>query len=115
MKLLSLPQNQEIKHFLQIGFVLWLGEILLIIFSWSFLPPKLPFFYSRPWGEEQLVSPFMLFLLPALGLVIFFINSFVSALLPKEEKLMKQVLSITFAVFNFLSLVTLIQIIRLVI
>lgn len=115
MKLIVLPENQEIKHFLQIAFILWLGEVLLILFSWSFLPPQVPFFYSLPWGEEQLVRPAMLFLLPGLGLVIFFINSSISAFLPKEEKLMKQILMIAFLVFNFLSLVTLIQIVRLII
>ena len=115
MKFISLPKNQEIKHFLQIGFILWLGEILLLIFSWSFLPSRLPFFYSKPWGEEQLAAPAILFLLPALGLVIFFINSLISTLMPKEEKLMRQILSMAFLVFNFLSLVTLIQIIRLII
>ena len=115
MKLISLPQNQEIKHFLQIAFILWLGEILLIVLSWTFLPPRVPFFYSLPWGEEQLARPAMLFLLPALGLAIFFINSLISAFLPKEEKLMKQILAMAFLVFNFLSLITLVQIVRLIV
>jgi len=115
MKLTFLTENQEIKHLFQIAFILWLGEVLLILFTWSFLPSQVPFFYSRPWGEEQLANPAMLFLLPGLGLVIFFINLLVATFLPKEEKLMKQILMMAFLVFNFLSLVTLIQIIRLVI
>ena len=38
-----------------IFFILALNFLLLIIF-WIKLPPLLPLFYSRPWGENQLVA-----------------------------------------------------------
>lgn len=115
MPLISLPTNQEVKKILQLAFVLWLSEIVLILFGWKFFPTEIPLFYSRPWGQEQLAKPLTLFILPGLGLVIFFLNSVISSLALKKERLMKQILAMAFLVFNFLSLITLIQIMRLVI
>jgi len=85
----------------------------LIIIVWSFLPPQIPLFYSRPWGEEQLVHPANLFLLPGLGVLVFFANLIILSFVPKEENLINQILVGFVLVFNFLSLITLIQIIRL--
>ena len=115
MPLISLPTNQGVKKILQLAFIFWLGELLLIIFGWKFFPSEIPLFYSRPWGQEQLVKPLALFILPGLGLIIFFLNSLTSGLVAKDESLLKQILAIAFLVFNFLSLITLVQIMRLVI
>lgn len=115
MKLVSFPINQEIKKILQLAFILWLSKVLLILFGWKFFPPEIPLFYSQPWGQEQLASPLMLFILPGLGLIIFFVNFSISRLVPQGERLIKQILATAFLAFNFLSLITLIQIMRLVI
>lgn len=44
------------KQFLVIGMtmVVLMGGVLA--WSWKQLPPKLPWFYSLPWGEQQLVD-----------------------------------------------------------
>ena len=115
MPLISLPTNRGVKKILQLAFIFWLGELLLIIFGWKFFPSEIPLFYSQPWGQEQLTKPLALFILPGLGLIIFFLNSFISNLVSKEASLMKQILAMAFLVFNFLSLITLVQIMRLVI
>ncbi len=115
MPLISFSSNQEIKKIQQLAFIFWLSGIVLILFGWRFFPTEIPLFYSRPWGQEQLAKPLMFFVLPGLGLVIFFLNSIISSLLLKGELLMKQILAMSFLVFNFLSLVTLVQIMRLVI
>lgn len=114
MKLALPTENKTLKRIFQLSIILWLAQILLIIFSWSFLPNRLPLFYSRPWGEEQLGSPWHLFLLPVLGLIVFFVNSILTFSNP-QESLINQILTGTILVFNFLSLITLIQIVRLVI
>ena len=36
---------------------------------WRSLPPEIPLLYSRPWGQDQLVSPYFLWLLPLISLV----------------------------------------------
>jgi len=115
MKLIPPSENQGLKSVLQLAITIWLVEVLLIIIAWSFLPPQLPLFYSRPWGEEQLVHPANLLILPGLGLLVFFANLLILSFVPKDEKLINQILIIILLVFNFLSLITLIQIIRLAI
>jgi hypothetical protein len=39
-----------------------LSLIILVLF-WRNLPPEIPFFFSLPWGEEQLTSPLTLIFL----------------------------------------------------
>lgn len=99
----------------KLGFFLWAGQLFLIFIFWRLLPPELPLFYSRPWGKEQLTTPTGLFILPAFSLLVFIINLILVSLLPKEEKLIDKVLLATIVVFSFLSLVNLVQIIRLVV
>lgn len=90
------------------------GQILLILISWSKLPPQLPLFYSRPWGKEQLTSPLGLFLLPVFSLITFFANFAFSSFFLQEEKLLTTLLEIATFVFNLLSFITLVKIIILV-
>lgn len=42
----------------------------------SRLPPQIPLFYTRPWGEEQLVDFWLIFLIPALINGLFFFNDY---------------------------------------
>lgn len=42
----------------------------------STLPPQIPLFYTRPWGEEQLVDFWMIFLIPLLANGLFFLNEY---------------------------------------
>ena len=113
-KIISSPQNHGLKQIFRLAFLFWLIEILLITLTWSSLPPQVPLFYSRPWGAEQLVHPAVLFLLPGLGFLAFLLNLIILSFLPKEEKLLPQILISFLLVFNFLSLIALSQIIRLV-
>lgn len=99
----------------KLALVFWVAQILAIIFSWRSLPPQVPLFYSRPWGEEQLATPASLFILPGLSLIIFLINSALSLFLDEEEKLGRSLLTGTAMLFSLLCLITLIKIIRLVI
>ena len=41
------------------------------------LPPQLPLFYSRPWGEEQLGDFWTIFIIPVLLNVLVFFNGYV--------------------------------------
>lgn len=97
------------------GLAFWIAQILVIILTWSRLPPQLPLFYSRPWGKDQLTTPAGLLLLPSLSFLVFFINFVFIVFIPKEEKLMRQALVASATVFSLLCLVTLVQIIKLVV
>jgi hypothetical protein len=48
--------------------------IMIAIITWQYryLPPEIPLYYSRPWGEEQLAQINYLYMLPA-GCLIWYI------------------------------------------
>jgi hypothetical protein len=93
--------------------VLLFLQILVISVSWQYLPLEVPLLYSRPWGEDQLIRPVGLFIIPCLSFLIWIINFAFLKFTPKQEKLLQQILTSTSALFNLLGLITLIQIIRL--
>lgn len=58
-------------------YALLLADLLMAgSFAWLFsqLPPQIPLFYSRPWGEDQLVDYWFIFILPFLLHVFIFLN-----------------------------------------
>jgi len=78
------------------------------------LPPEVPLFYSRPWGEAQLASPWFLLTLPALSLFITVLNFILSGLF-FDSSFLVQVLTWGATVFASLALFTLVKIISVVI
>lgn len=66
--------------------VLTLG--LLGIF-WRSLPPSVPLWYERPWGQDQLAQPIFLIIIPLLLCVIFLITFLLKRLLAKHEMIQK--------------------------
>lgn len=115
LKIIPEQENKGLKQLLKLSFILILVQALIILFSLSFLPSQVPLFYSRPWGEEQLAHPLYLFILPLANLAIFILNSILLSFIEKKELLIRQILIICILLFNFLSLITLIQIVRLII
>jgi len=50
--------------------------ILTFILKFNNLPPQLPLFYSRSWGEAQLVDSWMIFLIPLLLNLLYITNNY---------------------------------------
>lgn len=107
-------KDKTIRVGLQFGFLFLLGQLLILIYFWGKLPPEVPLFYSRPWGQEQLSFPFGLFILPFVSFLVILVNLIVASLIPGEEKLPSQLLIIFATVFNFFCLVTLFKIVTLI-
>ena len=89
-------------------FIVIMGGFFFIFYRQ--LPPQVPLFYSRPWGERQLVSPSTLLFLPSLSLAVLIINILISRFLMAYPFLIN-VLFWSGALFSFLSLIDLIKII----
>ncbi len=51
--------------------IIMIGALLL---RFNHLPPQIPLFFSKPWGEDQLVDTWMIFLLPVLLDILYFVN-----------------------------------------
>lgn len=79
------------------------------------LPPQVPFYYSRPWGEAQLATPYSLFILPGFCLASLLINSTLVVLLLGRKQFLSLCLMWTNVLINVLSLITLFKIISLII
>ncbi len=70
-----------------------LAQISLILVSWGKLPPQIPLFYSRPWGEAMLASPIFIWILPALSFVFFVINFSMVIMFGSEEVFLSRILT----------------------
>jgi hypothetical protein len=90
-----------------------IASIAVIVWRWNRMPPLVPLWYSRPWGIDQLAQPIWLFLLPLGGLVLYFINLFVSMYITAEYLIFTQTLFLASFLINFLSFITLVKIIFL--
>lgn len=90
----------------------WLSGLSVLIFLSFRLPPQVPLFYSQPWGEEQLASAGLLFLLPAVAFLILLIN-FLASVFLAEEKLILRILAVSSALGTFLVFFTLMRILAL--
>lgn len=103
--------------FLGIKFFLLLSlfSIFYSLFAIPRLPPQIPFFYSRPWGEDQLGRPYFLWFLSLGFLLIGFLNITLACLLYEKSSLLARILVwgsvltaliIGLATFKIISLVT---------
>lgn len=48
---------------------------------YGLLPPSIPLFFSKPWGEEQLAQTLFIFLVPGLSIFVTIFNLFITYLL----------------------------------
>ncbi len=89
--------------------------LIMVLLSWTKLPPQVPFFYSRPWGEEQLATKtwFLYLLLIGFGLTVF--NLRVSSIIFKKEPFLAKILVWTSALGIFLAGTTIIKVLWLII
>jgi len=109
---MELKEN-SLKMSLPINLLLVITESSLIFLKRDFLPKKVPLFYSRPWGEDQLATKDSLFILPLLSLVLLVI-AWQSARLLKTKEFMAYLINGFAILFSFLATITLIKIIFLI-
>lgn len=109
-----LSANWIIHAINRVVLLLFIGSILLILLRWRSLPPQIPLFYSRPWGEEQLVHPAWLFLLPLSPLAWYGVNILIAVYITREFLIFTQTLFLTSLITSILSFVTLLKILFLV-
>ncbi len=99
-------QQPTIAPLVYLNFLLIGSQFILILVLGRLLPPLIPLFYSRPWGQLQLTSPNFLFLLPALSLAVLFLNSLLTTIFLKET-IFAQLYTWTSNLFAFLLLLAL--------
>ncbi len=88
--------------------------IVVLIWRWNQLPPLVPLWYSKPWGDEQLAQPIWLLLLPGGSIAWYFFTLWFVGKFLKPYRIFGQILFLASLTVSILSVVTLVNIIFLV-
>lgn len=93
------------------GVVVGMG---LVAIYWRSLPPEVPLLYSRPWGQDQLVSPYFLIIAPIFSASVGILLGWV-ANKSVEEKVLPIIILISSMVVQMITILGLVRIVMLVI
>ena len=100
---------------LRLAIFLFLAQIVLIIWFYSQLPPQIPLFFSRPWGQLWLTSSSSIFILPLFSLITLLINYFLALYFHLKKPLLSQLLVLFGSIISLFSTVSVLKIISLVV
>jgi len=113
-KILQLWRVEKFKIATRVFLVFFTLSLLILILKWQNLPLEVPLYYSLPWGEAQLATPFDLLILPLVSFFVFILNFFLASILLEKEPWLCRILILTSTIFSFLSMFTLVKIIFLI-
>lgn len=86
---------------------------VLLIF-WGHLPPQVPLLYTLPWGQDQLVNPYFLWLIPTFSTFLGILTNLVGAKI-LSDKLLQALLFGTILITQIILCLSLIRIVLLII
>lgn len=87
---------------------------MLILWKWKLLPPLIPLWFSKPWGQERLANPLFLLVIPFSGLIIYSINVFLVRFVYQLHPIYARILLLASFVVSCFCLFIVIGIIQLV-
>jgi len=103
------------SRFFRYTLFLFFAQIIIIIWFYNQLPPEIPIFFSRPWGQTWLSSPASIFILPLFSLLTLLLNYFLALYFYAKKILLSQLLVIFGFIVSLFSAISLLQIISLVV
>ncbi|OGD86315.1 hypothetical protein A2Z23_00140 [Candidatus Curtissbacteria bacterium RBG_16_39_7] len=107
-------ENKTLRLSFAVGSFFFLLGTLLLLLKFQSLPPQIPLFYSKPWGEERIPEKIWLWLIPFISFLIISFNFLIIPVFIKKERFLVIILSLTSTVSLFLLFWTLIQILILI-
>lgn len=72
--------------------IIILFSSLFLLFLHKNLPPLVPLWYSKAWGEERLAPPYSLWLIPLLTIAFFFLNNLLAKILVANNPVVAKIL-----------------------
>lgn len=100
--------------FITIPLLLSLFSVLFILGNffvlYNYLPPKVPLFYSLPWGQDELVNKQQFLLLPAILAGLTFINTLITSQIHPIQTVLKRLLMLSLLLINSVILITALRI-----
>ncbi|HNY04556.1 MAG TPA: hypothetical protein PKI92_02250 [Candidatus Woesebacteria bacterium] len=103
------------SRFFRYSLFLFLAQIVIITWFYNQLPPEIPIYFSRPWGQSWLSSSASIFILPLFSLITLLINYFLALYFYTKKILLSQLLVIFGFIISLFSIISLLQIINLAI
>lgn len=110
----NLAQDKLAKMGMRIGFSCLGLSLVILGVSVRKLPPEVPLWFSRPYGEEQLVSMWALALIPLISFLFQALSIRSAGRVLEEDNLMTQILVWSGSLVSLMGLITVIMIVRLV-
>lgn len=107
-------ENSSNSRLLRLTFLLLTVQVGLILWFFNQLPPELPLFYSRNWGQSWLASTSSIFILPLFSLIIIIINYSLAIYFYNKKSLLSQLLVVFSFILSFLCTIAVMEIISLV-
>ncbi|KKU46011.1 MAG: hypothetical protein UX62_C0003G0022 [Microgenomates group bacterium GW2011_GWA2_46_7] len=95
-----------------VGLMIGVIMTILITILISRLPAVVPMYFTLPWGEARLTSRVMLYLLPALALLILMVNLSLGRVASKLSLLLPRVLAVGTAITAGMLLLALVGIVQ---
>lgn len=93
-----------INRWLLISFVILVISGLYLLFIWKKIPPEIPWYYSLPWGESQLMNKNGLIVILGICPVILYLGSILSHWTKKDDVIIEQTVMVTLT-FVFVMLI----------
>ncbi len=91
-----------------IGVLTVSGIYLLLV--WKKIPPEVPWFYSLPWGENQLMPKMGLPIVLGVGALGLSLGSLLSTWAKKDDKIVEQAVMVSLAFICFLLVINMAKI-----
>ncbi len=111
-RLEEIEKAVSLKNLVLFSFLFSFLALGVIGLFYRLLPEKIPLFYSRPWGEEQLAQKQLFFLVPGLMSVFSLLNFCLAKIVLKKSN---NFLSIMLCFFPFfLCLIGLVGVVKIV-
>lgn len=89
---MALGKIQNLTHFVAV--IAILAQASLFLVSWGTLPPEVPLFYTRPWGEQILAPTIFLWILPGVALLSLILNFILTKILAGDDLFLRRVLAL---------------------
>lgn len=113
--ILLVREDVVIRTAFLLSSTIFVGLVILLFVSHASLPPVLPFFYSLPWGEQQLIAlPFFL-ISPMLIPLFFLIQIIIAVKMYRNYAILTRLLFFSLCTFSLLLGITLVKIVGLMV
>jgi len=87
----------------------------IVFWAWKRLPPAVPLWYSRPWGNDRLTSPWFLLLPGGTAIGMYIANILLVRRVGTDHPMFARILFLTSALVSALSCIVVIRIVTLVV